>query len=303
MLRRLGYVAIALSIEATTNRTCRLRNATPALLRKLIALNLEGLHAVLQFNVQNGILLYRISSQIIPFASHPVHRVPWWDEFRADFERLRAFIRRHDMRVSMHPGQFTVLNSPRAAVVEASLKEIEWHIRFLDCLAPDASHKVVLHVGGVYGNKVAAADRFVQAVRRLPESWRRRLVIENDERVYATEDVLAISRETGLPVAFDWLHHTASSGGRFPTPRTLGACFDTWKVGDGLPKVHFSSQAPGGRKGQHANWIRTAEFERFLETAPERDFDCMLEAKCKDLALFRLRRELQRRGVAGPWAA
>src|SRR3954471_89532 len=117
MLRRLGYVATALTIGASASRTCRLKNATPERLRELIAANLGELERILRFNVENQILLYRISSQIIPFGSHAVNPVPWWDEFAPTFARLGEFLARTGMRVSMHPGQYTVLNSPNPRIV------------------------------------------------------------------------------------------------------------------------------------------------------------------------------------------
>src|SRR3712207_289787 len=132
MLRRLGYVAIALGSGATTNRTCRLHNATPARLRDLIAANLAGLRATLEYTASRDIRLYRISSQLVPFASHPVNRLAWWDEFAAEVAELGAFLRRHDLRVSMHPGQYTVLGSPQPGVVEAAVAELAWHARLLD---------------------------------------------------------------------------------------------------------------------------------------------------------------------------
>jgi len=142
--------------------------------------------------------------------------------------------------------------------------------------------------------------RFVRVARSLPPAVQRRLIIENDERLFTAEQVLAVSRATGLPVVFDWLHHRANPGSaRKPreTARLVGACFDTWRVADGVPKIHLSSQARGGRRGHHADWVRTSDFLDFLAVAPDRPFDCMIEAKKKDLALFRLRRELRRAGV------
>lgn len=290
-------MAIALSIGATTNRTCRLRNATPEKLRHLIRLNLEGLREVLRFNLQQGIYLYRISSQIIPFASHPVNRLPWWDEFAGLLAELGAFIARHSFRVSMHPGQFTVLNSPNPDVVEASVLELQWHVRLLESLRTDSSHKIVLHVGGAYGAREEAIDRFVRTVGALPGSWRRRLVLENDERVFTAEEVLEVSGRTGLPVVFDWLHHQANPGSTGNAAELIRRCFDSWRAPDGLPKVHLSSQKPRGRPGQHADWVEPQDFLNLLEYAPERPFDCMLEAKGKELALLKLRRQLRERGI------
>jgi UV DNA damage endonuclease len=298
VLRHLGYVAMSLTLGVGTNRTCRLRNATPERLRALIASNLAELEQVLHFNVDRRIGLYRASSDIIPFASHPVNDLPWWDEFAGPFARLAEVIARHRMRVTMHPGQFTVLNSPREKVVADAIEEIRWHVRFLDLLGVDGSGKIVLHVGGAFGDKDAALDRFAGVVAGLPESWRRRLVIENDEHVYSIEEVLCLSRRTGLPVVFDNLHDRIHSDRDDGPARFLPACFATWGEADGPPKVHFSSQAPGGRPGHHSDWIDPDEFARFLHATSVRAFDCMLECKKKDLALLRLREELIGHGLA-----
>ncbi len=297
MLRQLGYVAIALSLDATTNRTCRLRNATPERLRELIAMNLEGLGTVLQFNLEHDISLYRISSMVIPFGSHPVNQLRWWEEFEQELSELGRFIRDHQMRVSMHPGQFTVLGSPREEVVTSAIEEIEWHVRFLDALGVDDSCKVIIHIGGAYGNKRAAIQRFIEVANTLPERQRARLVIENDERTYTAEEVLAISAQTGLPVVFDWLHHRANPGDATDEADLIARCFATCRERDGIPKMHLSSQVPGGPVGKHADWVDPSDLRAFLTFAPEGPFDCMLEAKRKDQALFKLREDLSPAGV------
>ena len=292
MLRHLGYVAIALSIDATTSHTCRLRNATPERLRELIAMNLEGLDQVLRFNLEQRIFLYRITSMLIPFGSHPVNRLRWWEEFEDELAAIGWFIREQDMRVSMHPGQFTVLSSPRPEVVNSAVDEIDWHVRLLDTLDVDDSCKVIIHIGGTYGDKPAAMRRFVEVANDLPERHRARLVIENDERVYTAEDAVAISSETGLPVVFDWLHHRANSGETDDETDLIARCFATWREQDGIPKIHLSSQVPEGPIGKHADWVDPADLESFLALAPDQPFDCMLEAKRKDQALFKLRQDL-----------
>ncbi len=301
MLRRLGYVAMSLSIDASTSRTCRLRNATPERLAELIGANLADLKRVLDFNVDRGVSHYRISSHLIPFASHPVNDRPWWDEFAAPLAEVADVIARSGMRVSVHPGQFTVLNSPNPKTVADSIRELEWHARLLDALGTDSSCKMILHVGGAYGGKPEAMDRFVEVANRLPDAIRRRLVIENDDVTYTTAELLAVSARTGLPIVFDWLHHKVNPGGDTGanTAGLIAACFDTWRPEDGPPKVHLSSQAEGGRAGNHADWIDLDDLLAFVEQTPDREFDCMLEAKKKDLALFRLREEWDlRKGTA-----
>ena len=165
MLRHLGYVAIALSIDAPTNRTCRLRNATPARLRALIAENLADLERVLDYNVTLDVRLYRITSDIVPFASHPVNRLEWWAEFAPSLAHLGRIIRQHGMRVSMsRPVHRPELVNP--AVASAAADEVVWHVRFLDALGVGDDARIVIHIGSIAGGREAAIARFAHRLGR-----------------------------------------------------------------------------------------------------------------------------------------
>jgi UV DNA damage endonuclease len=267
----------------------------------LIAANLKGLATVLRFNVEHGIQLFRISSDIIPFGGHPVNTVLWWDECAEQLAEIGAFIRAHEMRVSLHPGQYTVLCSPRPEVVEAAVRDLVYHARFLDSLGIDGQHKVVIHVGGAYGDKPAALARWVQAVNQLPGTVLARLIVENDERLFGVEDVLVVSRATGVPVVFDALHHRVyqrivrqPDDDASHMTDVLREVFATWgPLRDGPPKMHYSTQAVGLRPGAHAAEVDSAEFATFLaQTPPEATFDIMLEAKAKEQAVFSVRATL-----------
>ena len=292
MLRHLGYVAINLTLGDAKFRTCRLANATPDKLRELIASNLATLQNIIAFNAAHDIHMYRITSEIIPFASHPINELAWWDEFEPELTAIGALVRANDMRVSMHPGQYVVLNSPRPEVVTNALSDLTWHVRFLDALQVDASCKVNIHLGGIYGDRDAAIERFIAIANALPGAITRRLTIENDDRSYTALDALRASSGTGLPVVFDWLHHNANREPDTDTDDILARCFATWRSDDGPPKTHYSTQADGKRPGAHADYIDVADFVQFLNAAPDLPFDCMLEAKAKDLALFKLRTQL-----------
>jgi UV DNA damage endonuclease len=292
MLRHLGYVATNYTIDACTARTCRLANATPERLRELISVNLADLERVFAFNAANDIHLYRMSSQVIPFASHPKNTLRWWDEFAEPLDRLKAMAAANDLRVSMHPGQYTVLNSPNPKVVADSIAELEAAARLIDAVQSDATGKIVLHIGGAYDDRAASLRRFEAHAKRLGPAVRRRLVIENDDTVYSTGEVVSLSESTGLPVVFDWFHHTVRPSEDPDHARLIARCFATWREVDGVPKVHMSSQAPGGRVGHHAEYVEPADLAAFLEHTPDEPFDLMLEAKKKDLALLRFREHL-----------
>ena len=296
MLRRLGYACLCATLDGSSPRGTILRNATPDRLRDLIGANLAGLRRVVEFNVERGIGLFRISSDVVPFGSHPVNAVRWWEEFAEPLAAVGALIRRYDLRVSMHPGQYTVLSAPNERVVAAALADLDYHTRFLDALGVDARHKVVIHVGGAYGDKAAALDRWIDRVVSLPEPVRRRLVVENDERLFGIDDVLDAAAATGVPVVLDVLHQRVYAG-----PDTdarlaehLRRAAATWQADrDGIAKIHYSSQALSQRPGAHAELVDPVEFAGFLALAPpDVEFDCMLEAKGKEAALFHLRATL-----------
>jgi UV DNA damage endonuclease len=293
MLRRLGYACLNLSIEDSSPRGTILRNATPDRLRALIAANLTGLQRVLEFNVESVVRMFRLSSDIVPFGSHPVNASPWWDEFNDALAEMGTLIRTTGMRVSMHPGQYTVLSSPEQRIVEAARADLVFHARLLDALGLDMSHKIVIHVGGAYSVKAAALDRWSTGFLRLPDHVRARVILENDERLFGVEDVLRASAVSGVPVVLDVLHHRvyATPDADDALPDLMRSTARTWhSARDGVPKIHYSTQTPGLRPGAHADYVDPVEFARFLDLAPDDvEFDCMLEAKAKDRALFRLR--------------
>lgn len=297
MLARLGFVASVLSRDISTSRTCRLRNATPGRLRELIEENLRALGEVITFLKEHRVFLYRISSNLIPFASHAANALDWRDDFSKQFATLGARFRAAGVRVSAHPGQYTVLNSPNAKVVAASISELQYHADLLDLLGADTTAKIVLHVGGLYGAAEAIAmDRFCSVAADLPDTVRRRLVIENDDRLFDAEEALSAAQRTGVPVVFDWLHHNANPC-RAPLSEVLPAIFATWRSADGRPKVHLSSQAPNGPPGAHAPLIDPVDALALFAAVPAHPFDCMLEAKEKDRALLKLRDDLRLVGV------
>lgn len=297
MLRRLGFVASVLSEEITTSRTCRLRLATPERLREVTSQNVESLAAAVGFLVRERIHLYRISSGLIPFASHSVNTTEWWKEYAQPLAAIGERLRQHRIRVSMHPGQYTVLNSPNERIVTASIAELRYNALLLDTLGTGPESKIVLHIGGLYGGtEEDAMARFVSVARTLPDEVRRRLVIENDDRLFDADEALSVSRRIDAPVVFDWLHHHANpTGGSVRT--VIADVFATWRQQDGVPKVHLSSQAKDAARGAHAEFVEAEDMVAMLAEMPDVPFDCMLEAKQKDFALLRLRRELQSRGV------
>jgi len=283
---RIGYPCINLSLDCRPSRTLRLANLTWDRLRALVAGNLACLERIVRWNAERGLLFLRITSDLVPLASHPANRFPWEEEFAPDFSRIGDLIRAARMRISMHPGQYTLLNSPRPEVVAAARADLAYHARVLDLLGLDRTAKIQIHIGGRYGDKAAALERFVREVERLDPAVRARLVVENDERLFNLDDCLAVSRATGLPVLLDVFHREVYPDGR-TLPEALAAARATWGPQDGPPMVDYSSPLPGGRPGSHAHTLDEAHFRRFLAESAPHDFDLMLEVKDKEQSALR----------------
>jgi UV DNA damage endonuclease len=289
---KIGYPCINNSISRNSPSTFRLASYSEHKLAQTIEGNLIHLNQILKYNVKNNLLFFRISSDLIPFASHPICELNWCKHFQTEFVQIGDFIKKHNIRISMHPDQFVILNSPNSKIVENSINELKYHCRVLDEMDLDATAKVQIHIGGVYGNKVEAINRFTRifndSSRLIDNAIKKRLVIENDDRLYSLKDCLSINQETSIPIVFDSFHHELLNNEE-PIRIALEKAMSTWKMSrDGFPIVDYSSQnsVKGKenkvRKGKHAERIDLTLFKKFLEETQNLDFDIMLELKDKE---------------------
>jgi UV DNA damage endonuclease len=282
-----------------------------------LRVSIDALHGVLGYLERAGIGMYRMTASLAPYATHP--DLPQFrrqlEEAHEELAALGARARELDVRLSTHPGQYVVLNSEDPGVRDGAIRDLELQARLLDAMGLGPEAVVVLHVGGAAGGLDAGMDRFLAGFERLSERARARLVIENDDRTFALGHVLALHERTGLRVVWDILHHHCNDPDGIPDRDALEAALATWP--DGVtPKIHFSSPKTAmeerkkrvGRRVErswvlpqlraHADVIDPIAFEHFLrDTAAGLDFDVMLEAKAKDLALLRLRAQLDARGL------
>lgn len=284
---KIGYPCINLGIGCKGNRTFRLKSYSEERLIQTVESNLRCLTKTLRFNVENNILFFRITSDLVPFASHPICSFNWQDYFKAKFREIGGFIRRNDIRISMHPDQFTLINALDNRVFKNSCKELSYHAQVLDLMNLDASAKIQIHVGGVYRSKRESMRRFAKRFEMLDDSTRTRLVVENDDLLYSLKDCLRINKQTGVPVLLDVFHHQIHSSGE-----SLREAFEfftpTWRPKDGVPMVDYSSlRALGGAKRKHAESIDTKDFTQFLQNTKPFDFDVMLEIKDKEKSALR----------------
>ena len=284
---RIGYPCINLTVGCSSGRTFRLKSYSDSRTKQTVKDNLICLQRILKFNVEHNLLFFRITSDIVPFASHPTNNFDWQEHFKEDFERIGEFIIRNRMRISMHPDQFTLINSIREEIFERSKRELKYHAEILDLMKLDASAKIQIHVGGVYDDKERSLERFVKRFQELDSSTQKRLVIENDDKMYDLNDCLNISVQTHIPVLFDVFHHKLNNSMQ-SKEIDLELSEKTWKEKrDGIPLIDYSSQQPGGLPRQHAETIDEEDFRLFLKQTEPLDFDIMLEIKDKEISALK----------------
>jgi UV DNA damage endonuclease len=284
---KIGYPCINNWIGCTSSQTFRLKSYSEDRLKEKIGANLVCLQKTLEYNVAHGLLFFRIASGIIPFASHPVNTFDWQEHFRRQFEEIGEYITSNNFRISVHPDQFTLINSLSEDIFARSRNELRYHADLLDCLKLDYSAKIQIHVGGAYGDKANSMATFTSRYNTLDNAIKRRLVIENDERLYSANDCLSISKQTGIPVLLDVFHHKINHKPDSTTDY-LKLANETWNQRkDGILMVDYSSQKPNGKIGQHAESIDEADFRRFMQSTKQYDFDVMLEIKDKEVSALK----------------
>ena len=279
---RIGYPCINRTIGCTANSTFRLKSYSESRLKQKLRNNLACLRKILQFNIEHGLLFFRISSDLVPFASHPVNKFNWQKHFKQEFEAIGEYIKKNKIRISMHPDQFTLINSVKEDIFERTKKELQYHAELLDLMKLDASAKIQIHVGGVYGDKKKSMERFVKRYETIDDAIRQRLVIENDGRLYDLSNCLQISKQTQIPVLLDVFHHKLNNEAQIGT-EYFELAAKTWELNsDGIPMVDYSSPKPNGTPQQHSETIDLRNFSEFLKQTEPFDFDIMLEIKDKE---------------------
>ncbi|WBA41789.1 UV DNA damage repair endonuclease UvsE [Hymenobacter canadensis] len=284
---KIGYPCMNNSLDCTSASTFRLASYYEERLVQTVASNLACLRRILEYNVAHGLLFFRIGSDIVPFASHAVNTFPWQTHFAAEFRALGDYIKAHGMRISLHPDQFVVLNSPNPDIVQRSIAELVYQGSMLDLMGLDSTAKLQIHLGGLYGDREAAIARFIAVWHTLPPAVQIRVVVENDDRLFSLQDCLQLHAATGLPILFDNFHHECLNHGE-PMAEALRLAAATWHpTRDGVMMMDYSSQARGERKGKHVSAMEEDLFQDFLQQLQGLDVDIMLEIKDKEASAHR----------------
>ena len=270
---------------------------------------------VIQYVRKHGIHMYRMSSDIAPYATHPdmpqFHKMV--KESASDLARFGRYAREADVRLSFHPSQFIVLNSENEKLTQKSMWDLDSQAEMLDLMECGPEAVMVVHVGGAYGDRESGWRRWAETWKRLGEPVRRRLVLENDDIRYSAADVLKVHEATGVKCVWDYQHHWCFNPEGLPLVQTLEKFCATWPSGV-RPKMHFSCARTEMREIKRKNrktgkleqvlqppiWTGHADYNNpfesitFLRSIQHIDVDVMLESKSKDLSLIRLRNDMAR---------
>ncbi len=210
--------------------------------RPHLSVSLVYLRDMIVYLARAGISMYRMSSELAPYATHP--GLPEFhnqiEECRSELAAVGGLVVEAGLRVSIHLGQHVVLSAPEPELVARSTAEVCSAAALLDAMGLDAEAVIIGHIGGLYGDRDGSRERFVAAWNNLPELARRRHVLENDDFRFSVNDTLWVHRETGVRLVFDRLHHRLNHASGLDEHDALAACLTTWPPGV-RPKVHFSS--------------------------------------------------------------
>lgn len=294
---RLGYCCINLSLadrKVSANRGMikkTFEQKGSAYAGELAYLNLCDLLTILEWNVENEIYVYRMSSDIFPWMSeYEITQVPNFDQIQQKLTQIGDYILKNSIRVSMHPGQFDVLCSPNQNVVNKTIVDLDKHSQIMDLMGLPANYMfpINIHLGGSYGDKESATSRFCENFERLQPSTKARLVVENDDKAaqYSVVDLYnMVYSKIGTPITFDFHHHRFNTSD-LSEKAALVLAASTWK--GFTPLTHYSSckktfEDPSVIARSHADYV----YEKINTYGQTVDIE--IEAKAKDLAVLKYR--------------
>ena len=267
MLIRLGYVSISKTVENefsfhNITYTDYSKTNNDIKLDKIIKQNFESLSNILKYNKKNNIHFYRLTSKLIPLATHKDVNFEYIERYKYYYEQIANEIK--NIRLDVHPDQFAVLNSTKKDVLENTFRILEYHHQILNSLKVKQPI-IILHVGSSVLGKKNSIARFINNFNLLPDYLKSSIALENDDKIYNIKDVLDICKKLNIPFVFDYHHYRCNNDGENYLDY-ICEIFATWK--NVKPKIHFSSPKSRNKKDfrSHSDYIECDDFVNFLES-------------------------------------
>lgn len=299
MYNNLGYACINMTLGRKNILTGRaMRKATLeskgiGLASTLALQNAQDLLTILKWNLEHDIYFFRLGSDLFPWGNKiDVYQFPDFQSISETLKQAGDFASQHNMRITTHPGPFNLLASPKEDVVQNTIRDLEMHALVFDLMGLSRTpyNKINIHVGATYGDKLTAADTWCKNFLRLSEGVRSRLTVENDDKasMYSVVDLYElIHSKTGIPIVFDFHHHTFCDGG-MSTRDALELAVSTWPKGI-RPATHYSESKALHESNDKLNPRAHSDYITGVIDTFEFDVDVMIEAKAKELALLNYR--------------
>ncbi|MBP3461482.1 MAG: UV DNA damage repair endonuclease UvsE [Bacilli bacterium] len=293
---RLGYACITNALDITSSSTLTYKYYKKLgeeygneKLDKIIKSNFEALKEILNYNIKNQIYFYRMTSNLIPLATHPNVSYEVFKKYEKEFIEIGNIIKNNNLRVDMHPDQYCVLNSINESTINSTINILEFCQNMFNAMQINSN--LVLHIGSKTNGKKESMKRFIDNFNLLNKELKEMIILENDDKTYNIRNTLKIANTLNIPMVLDY-HHYKCNNNNEKIENYIEKIFSTWKT---TPKIHFSSPKNKKEKRSHNEYIDSDEFIKFIEKIKfvNKDFDIMIEAKGKDDAMFRLIRQLK----------
>ena len=294
-MTRFGYACLNMTLREKnifTSRTMRkktfLEKGLPYA-SKLILENVKDLVKILNWNSKNNIKVFRISSQLMPWASeYELEDLPDFEQISYFLKIAGAFATKKELRLSFHPGQFNCLASEKENVVLNCIKDLEIHGKIFDIMKMSRTHynKINIHLGSTCnGNLEKAKDNFCRNFDKLSDSVKTRLTVENDDKpaMFSTKFLYEnIFKEVNVPIVFD-SHHFELGPQDSSYEDAFNMAYESWR--NIKPVCHHSN---GKKEFEDINIRSKAAHSNFYYKPfndLDKSVDVVLEAKFKEIAL------------------
>jgi len=302
---RLGYACINMgfsnrpkSKRITTNRSMIKRTFMQkgiSYASELALQNCTDLIKILKWNEENNIKFFRMSSNLFPWASeYDLEQLPDYENICYALMEAGDFATNVGQRITSHPGPFNKLCAKDDRIVNNTIKELEHHSEIFDIMGfkPSYHNKINIHIGAAYDNKRETAYRFCKNYDKLSNNLKSRLTVENDDKpsLFTTEELYKYMwLDIECPIVFDFHHHNLHDGG-LRQDEALDYAMETWS--DVTPVCHLSESR---REEQGIDCLPQAHSDYVYTPINTygHDFDVMIEAKAKELALLKYREIIQ----------
>ncbi|SIP85860.1 UV-damage endonuclease Uvde [Pacmanvirus A23] len=295
---RLGYACISSPLREKgifTSRTLTLKSMKEKGIeaaKELALKNIDDLITIIQYNEDNGLRFFRLTSNLFPHAENKLALQQYTIDFaREKLARAGRLARSYGHRITMHPGQFAQLGSPREEVVEQTFRDLNLHADIIHAMGykPELGSCLIIHGGGSFGDKEKTLARWEENYNKLPKQTRDLIVLENDDYQYTVMDLLPMCERNNIPICIDFFHHECLGRDQFNIfdKKLIKRVMNIWRKRSMKPKFHWSNQMPGQRKGAHGDCVKDIP-KQILNICREYDCDIMLETKLKDICTLKM---------------